>query len=1349
MSLQTNNQCLRYPGIASGAAIVVISLLVLIGWVEDIDRLKRFIPGLVSMNPITAVAFLLCGVSLLLQSDQSDPSNNVHSGISRGALFIALIVFLTGLLRLWGYLFDQYDIGIDQILFSEKLSGESGHLPNRMAPNTALGFIFVGFALAALDIKTKQDWFPAELAAFTVLIIPLAGVIGYSYGVKSLYGITESPMALNSTICLLITATGILCIRPDRGLMAVIFSPGPSRTLAGYLFPTLLIAMLGLGWLRLELERLGFLDGESGMLFIVLTSIFLFGLIIFYVARELQRLENERRRLERQRNTFFLQPLGLFAVLNFAGHFMQLNSLFTRTLGYNRLEMISRAFIFIVHPRDEHATSEAINRARNGEQIIGFENRVKCKDGSWRTFSWHMVAVKEDRSIYVTAEDITELKATDTTLRDTERDLELTLNSIGEAVLTIDLYFNVTRLNPVAQSLTGWSESDAKGQNIENVFAIIDEKNRDKNYAPIEDALVSGKSHQRSDTTILTAKDGKKFHIADSCSPIRNHDNEIVGAVVVFRDISREKIAKNNLHKANRLALQEREKLRSILYTIEDGVISIDEFGKIESFNPAAETLFGYKENEVLGKNVSLLMPEPYQSQHDSYLENYRKTGESRFIGVGRELVGQKKNGSTFPMELSIGQLEVQGARTFTGVIRDITERKKHLTELTKAIEQAESANEAKSDFLASMSHEIRTPINGIMGMVDVLHQTSLKGFQVEMVEIIQESAASLLDIINDILDFAKIESGQLELAQEPFNLEALHESVSIMLNRLAEKSGVELVVFTDPKLPKQVLGDDIRLRQVLVNLIGNGIKFSSKLDRPGRVATRLENISGGADYVDIKISVKDNGIGMNQKEMDHVFESFVQASTKTSRRFGGTGLGLSISQHIINLMGSEIRVESTPNEGATFSAVIRLPVASTSAKNLQIEKGCNVEGLSCLVVGESAGLAPDLIEYLTSAGAFTEWRPDMGSAGDWLRMNKSSGLWILVVDAGFEHPLEQTLRKQLGNLRDLQVNVLMVVIERGSRHSPRKWGENSVMMDGNALSRKAFLRAVAIAGSRATFDNTFTNRTGDSDRNVIAGISREDAMASGRFILVAEDNETNQKVILKQLALFGAAADIAKSGKEALELWRSGIYHLLLTDLHMPDMDGFELTKAIRAEEMGEKRTPIIALTANALSGEREKCLAAGMDDFLTKPARLEEINSVLSQWLPAGNNGNEKPLETQTNVIDDPQNIVIPDMIKSLFEDDPEGLQEFLNLFLNSAKEALPKVNEAFRTGDLQKMASECHKLKSAARSIGATDLSNICEKIELTVNGEREDSMDYLMENFKLEISHTLSSLDSRGM
>ncbi|WP_461516209.1 PAS domain-containing hybrid sensor histidine kinase/response regulator [Porticoccus sp.] len=787
---------------------------------------------------------------------------------------------------------------------------------------------------------------------------------------------------------------------------------------------------------------------------------------------------------------------------------------------------------------------------------------------------------------------------------------------------------------------------------------------------------------------------------------------------------------------------RERMRLEMVLDSIAEGVISMNGLGVIETFNPAAEQLFGYLENEMIGKNASVLFAKPHDYK---YLISYMTNGAAKVIGLNRELEGLHCDGQSFPMELNVSQSDHSKTASFTAVVRNISERKKYIAELQKARQMAEAASRVKSDFLANMSHEIRTPMNGVIGMIDVLHQTSLKGYQVEMVELIQESATSLLGILNDILDLSKIEAGKLDIISEPFDPEESLELVCHMLNRFAEKAEVALTIYADPRLPHAILGDNVRFRQILVNLVGNAIKFTGKVDRFRQVSVSIVLNNLVSEKVAMDIVVTDNGIGMNEAVMARIFNNFEQAEQSIGQKYGGTGLGLSITRRLVTMMGGDIRVASQPGLGSTFRVRLALPVAPPGS--IETPRTADVSGIQCLVMGRGKGLATDLAYYLECAGACVERRENREAARSWIASAKPSGSWVLVLDAGETHISEEQVKAEVDMWPDLDANILAVIIERGGRKTLRKLGENSFMIDGNVLTRRVFLRAIAVAAGREPMVES--RQTADSpgaDKAPLAP-SRTEALSQGRLVLVAEDNETNQKVLQQQLALLGVTADMVNNGQQALERFREDHYGLLLTDLHMPDLDGYGLVEAIREEERAGERIPVIAFTANAQPGERERCIALGMDDYLAKPARLDEIRKMLDQWLPPVSFTGSDILASQMvdgRALAAPINLsVLMEMVGS----DAADIRDLLCVFQQTLNEVAEAIQQARELGDMPGVRNQAHKLKSSARTVGAEQLADLCAKLEQAAREGNSSTVDWLLAAFVAARKAVSSYLDSR--
>ena len=694
-------------------------------------------------------------------------------------------------------------------------------------------------------------------------------------------------------------------------------------------------------------------------------------------------------------------------------------------------------------------------------------------------------------------------------------------------------------------------------------------------------------------------------------------------------------------------------------------------------------------------------------------------------------------------------------------------------TDLERAKLEAEQANRVKSAFLAAMSHEIRTPMNGVIGMVEMLQQSSLRGSQVEMANIIHDSAFSLLGIIDDILDFSKIEAGKLQLESVPMNVAKIVERVCETLAPVAEKQGVELTLFTDPAIPAEVSGDPARLRQTLTNLIGNAIKFSSGQQRQGKVAVRAvlvedstRNLVGTGPHfiisgpatatqspclvevadgqLTVEFRVADNGIGIDEATYARLFSPFTQADSSTTRTFGGTGLGLAISRQLVSLMRGQITVQSEPGKGSLFG--VRIPFALLAEQHDagQVYPGMQlVAGLSCLVVGAAESLADDLAAYLAHGGARVERAPDLAAAQQWIaRQGISShppAPCVVVIDTVDTRPPLDELRAAVRNRPGLDGR--FVVVGRGERRRGRVEAADLVALDADGLHRLRFLEAVAIAADRAK-EYVIRDHQPD-DARVAAPLSRAEACRRGCLILVAEDNEINQQVVLQQLALFGQIADIANNGREALELWRSGNYGILITDLHMPEMDGYELTAAIRAAEAGKTRIPIIAFTANALKGVAERCLAVGMDDYLSKPVQLANMRAMLKKWLPAaaglrlvqGKSDATIPLSVALDV----------NVLKALIGDDALMIREFLYAFILSAAKLAAELRVACTAVQAAAAGALAHKLKSSSRSVGALALGELCAEMEQAGKAGDAAALLLLLPRFEQELASVQACIE----
>ena len=1107
-------------------------------------------------------------------------------------------------------------------------------------------------------------------------------------------------------------------------------------------------------------------DWRKRTLVIGVFSLLLMALLVgmlFHLRRAVIREERAMVELqeseERSRRVLAISPDGIWIHRN--GRIVYANEMLAKMLGYgNAQQFVGRSIHDFFVPEFREALGERVARAVNSIGSVPLaETRMLRQDGTSVAVETKVVAYRQGAEVLCLSvlRDITERARAEEALRQSEGNLRQMLDAMLEGCQIISSDWRYRYLNDAAQAHNRRPREELLGRTMMECWPGIAESE--------VFALVKRCMEQRialSQECEFTFPDGSKGWFKLIVQPVPQ------GIAIYSEDISERRRAQEELRLLNQkletkvaertaeleranltLALKEEES-RSAVYHMVDCVITIDERGIIHSANPVVEKTFGYTPAELLGQNISMLMAEPDRTFHDDYLANYRRTGRANIIGIGREVHGLHKNGERIPLDLAISEYRIQGQHFFTGILRDIRQRLRIMKDLELARIKADQASQAKSAFLAAMSHEIRTPMNGVIGMVDVLHQTSLKGYQVEIVDIIRDSANSLLGIIEDILDFSKIEAGRLEVECEAVAVASVVQQVCELLENIAFKKNVEFTVFIDPAIPDQVLGDALRLRQILVNLGSNAIKFSSQEERPGKVALRVHMAEAIPERVTLEFQVIDNGIGMDAETEARLFTSFSQADLSTTRRFGGTGLGLAISGQLAKLMGGEIVVASAPGVGSTFTA--RLPFAlppggaDSSHAAAAISDEAKVAGLSCLVVGGAESLADDLAVYLRYAGALVERVPDLAAAAPEGATHVGAaiaGLWV--IDAGAASLSPEELRSAAGVSADRDVR--FVLVGRGHRREPRLVAADLVAIDGNALGRQAFLRAVAIAAGRLPPDAA----TPDSQYGAALTLpSHEEARRLGRLILVAEDNETNQKVILWQLGLLGFAADVVDNGHDALESWRGGDYALLLSDLHMPQMDGYELATAIRTVERGLTHTPIVALTANALAGEAARCRAAGMDDYLAKPAPLAKLKAVLDKWLPADTKADPRPVAGTAVAMPAPEPgcakpALDVSVLCALVGEDSEVVRGFLQDFRASSAKLAGELCAASAAGRAKEAGAIAHKLKSSARSVGARQLGQLCAELEQAGNAVDRETLATLLPGFRQELLAVESCLE----
>jgi PAS domain S-box-containing protein len=637
--------------------------------------------------------------------------------------------------------------------------------------------------------------------------------------------------------------------------------------------------------------------------------------------------------------------------------------------------------------------------------------------------------------------------------------------------------------------------------------------------------------------------------------------------------------------------------LRSVVDGVADALLTLDAAGCVRSANPAATMLFGYDAPELIGKHVSSFVPNFAETQ-------VAQAGQSTI-----EALGKHHNGRTFPIEIAVSPVASGDAPGTIVIARDITQRKRAESAIAAARDQALEAARLKAQFLATMSHEIRTPINAVIGMSELLLETPLLDEQREYAETVRDSADALLEIINDILDFSKLEAGKMELDPIAFSPRTAVEAAADILASAARKKRLNLVTYVAPDVPSSMVGDANRLRQILLNLIGNAIKFTAT----GGVVVRATVDSTDDIFSVVRFAVTDTGIGIEDGARKRLFNAFEQADGSTSRRFGGTGLGLSISKKLVEMMGGEIGVDSRPNAGATFWFTARFERLETPDNAMPAEHARTLRGTRALIVDDDPISRQIVEQYLMSWGVVAVSAAEARSGLEAMRAAKRRGLPFQVALVDYQMPDLDGM--QLGaaikadpDLADVRLILMTAFDEPGRGRSAVEHGFSGYLRKPLRQSALYEAFANALASDYANFAATELPVAIAPLRTTI-----DDSIA----ILIAEDNPVNRRLALQQLKRLGYHADAVSDGEEAIAAVATGRYTIVLMDCQMPNVDGLEASRAIRrAETVTGTHIPIVAMTANALEGDREMCLAAGMDDYIAKPVQLADLRRVLATW-------------------------------------------------------------------------------------------------------------------------------------
>jgi two-component system, sensor histidine kinase and response regulator len=1002
------------------------------------------------------------------------------------------------------------------------------------------------------------------------------------------------------------------------------------------------------------------------------------------------------------------------------GRILEVNRPFVEMFGYEASEAVGMPAVDFVAPESREAVVEHISagspepyetvaRRKNGTT---FDAEVRGKSSEYR-----------GRVVRVTAiRDITDRKRAERRLREAEHRYRALVEKVPAVVYLQEIGGPdaAMYMSPKLEALTGYSPEDLKdpGLRWRMVHPEDRERMRSEDEHPVRPGEVVTTEYR------VVHRDGHTVWVRNESVVVEDEETGSRYWQGFMLDITEAKKAEEALR-------QSEERYRLVARATDETIWDSDILADEQTWNGAVQTMFGYPPEQKTStawweehihpgdrERILASVDDVLEGGGEVWSEEYRcrRADGAYSTVVDRAYVARDAEGRPVRM---------------IGSMSDITGRKQYERELRVAREEAERANRAKSEFLANMSHEIRTPMNGILGMTELLLDTPLDEEQREFAQTVRLSGQNLMMIINDILDFSKIEAGAMRLETIDLDLRSTVEDVSVLLGGRAQDKGLELASLVEPDVPEALRGDPGRLRQILTNLLGNAIKFTDE----GEVVVRVELLDEDEGTATVRFEVSDTGIGMSPEQQRRLFLAFTQADASTTRRYGGTGLGLAISKQLVNLMGGEMRVESEPGSGSTFSFAVTFGKQADEAGAARAATA-DLVGRRVIVVDDNRTNRTILERQLSSWGVLTTSVEGGEEALEELRSSEEPyDLAVLDMQMPGMNGMELAGRIKA----DPALSPIRLVLLTSMGRRVEEDGRSGIEVCLAKPVRQSELYDALVTAMSGT-------ALGERRPVTIGGPRRQKALT--RRVLVAEDNPVNQKVARRMLENLGYRVDVVADGGEALEALAGTAYGAVLMDVQMPEMDGYRATRRIREREdrsgrrnmmMGLRRhrTPIIAMTANAMQGDRQRALEAGMDDYVSKPVSREELGAVLGRWVsgtpayrvPAGEDG-----ESRVDSALDRE--VIAGMRGLQGEGETDIVAELAGMFLNDARPRLSALEEAVLSDDAAAVESLAHTLKGSSGNMGARGMSALCARLEVAGASEDLSQCFGLLERLKQE-------------
>jgi len=972
----------------------------------------------------------------------------------------------------------------------------------------------------------------------------------------------------------------------------------------------------------------------------------------------------------------------------------------------------------LVHADDYTALSGLLKTLNNPSPTESQQATLRLRHGAgfWRSYQMRVGHTSAGTGL-LTLSDVTEQKQLESAARDSQLRYRALYNTTPLAFILWDRQGHIAEWNHRAETLFGWPAAKVIGQRVHRL--LLPEENR-ASFSQCITHLIQGHNDGQYRGQAKHA-DGRTLTCNWYNVALRNHSGTLIGILSLVLDVSEEHFAKRELenHQLNLAQLVqartgELAQARDALAQIIDGnpvpTFVLDKEHRITHWNKACEQIIGARADEMVGTRnqwqafypsprpvmADLVIDGQMNSIAELYAARYRSSdvvdggfeAEDYFPGFGRWLFF-----TAAPLYNAEG--EIVGA---IETLQDITPRKQTEIALQAAKQVAESAANAKSQFMANMSHEIRTPMNAVIGLANLLLKTELNTRQRDFASRIHGAGQMLLGLINDILDFSKIEAGQMSLEQIEFALDDVLENVTTIVVQRAQEKGLEIHYVLEPELPQHFIGDPLRLTQILINLIGNAVKFTAR----GAV-TAFFRCSPAVDRVQtLEVDIQDSGIGMTESQLENLFQAFTQADTSITRKYGGTGLGLTICKRLSQLMGGDIWVNSSPAVGSTFSFKVQL---GQSSAIIATPSGI---GKRALVVDDNP-LARNVLAALLKKTGYQVLTAEAGEqALDRLENDTAHGIELITLDLnmpgidGLE--LAEILRQ-----RDPQQRLKLVLVTASDSQA---LADDPRLAHFNGILQKPV--------TAAQLNRLLSHEQASSPMKTIAPLA-------GLRVLLVEDIPTNQLVARELLEALGVTVAIANNGREALDniARNHGHYDLVLMDIQMPEMDGLEATRRLRADPAIGTQLPIIAMTAHALDEERQRCAAAGMNDFITKPIDPSLLQDTLSRWQSARTQAipETPPAPAASPILPELPGIDCAEGLRRMMNKPAlyrKVLHDFHQRFAGEGR----AIRQALLVNNREEAERRAHSCKGLAGTIGAGDLQHTAYELEQAL---RESAID----------------------